>query len=347
MALLFPFLLLLSSPYAQAQQNITLGSSLTPEGPRSFWLSPSGDFAFGFRPIEGNTCSYLLAIWFNKINDKTVAWYAKTTDQDPSLVQVPSGSRLQLTSVGVLSLRDPTGTEMAQPSGETFNNSTDTILLTQVLTAPKMLRSRNMATDYSNGRFLLNLQTEGGVSLHFVAMPAKNLYDSYWSTDENATNLVFDASGRIYITTDNGTQINMTSRGIGSMGNYYHRATLDPDGAFRQYVYPKKVSNPQSQACTCWKKKMPLSNGKFDSSVTRTVLIKVPKNNSTQSENVDSSKWKKDKKYWIIGSALFLGGSVMTPNNLGLPLKAFTYAELERATSGFQEVLGTGASGIV
>jgi hypothetical protein len=59
---------------------------------------------------------------------------------------------------------------------------------------------------------------------------------------------VFDASGRIYITTDNGTQINLTSRGIGSMGNYYHRATLDPDGALRQYVYPKKVSNPQSQA---------------------------------------------------------------------------------------------------
>ncbi|PAN37199.1 hypothetical protein PAHAL_7G075300 [Panicum hallii] len=473
--LLFPFLLLLSSPYAQAQQNITLGSSLTPEGPSSFWLSPSGDFAFGFRPTEGNTSSYLLAIWFNKISDKTVAWYAKTTDQDPSRVQVPSGSRLQLTSVGVLSLRDPTGTE--------------------VLTAPKMLRSRIMATDYSNGRFLLNLQIDG-VSLHSVAMPTKNLYDSYWSTDGNTTNLVFDASGRIYITTDNGTQINLTSRGIGSMGNYYHRATLDPDGALRQYVYPKKVSNPQSQAwsvvgmepqniceamadngsgacgfnsycmlngttnqstcmcpaqysfideerkykgckpdfqsqscgsdeaaaimqfqiismdnvdwplsdyetytpitmdqcrqlcltdcfcalavfhdndSTCWKKKMPLSNGMFDSSVTRTVLIKVPTNNSTQSEHVDSSKWKKDRKYWIIGSALFLGGSVMviillisviifgayctitinevpnlqSPNNLGLPLKAFTYAELERATSGFQEVLGTGASGVV
>jgi len=115
--LLLPTILLLSSPYVQAQQNITLGSSLTPQGPNSFWLSPSGDFAFGFWPIEGNTSSYLLAVWFNKISDKTVAWHAKTTDPDPALVQVSSGSCLQLTSNGALSLQDPIGTEMALPSG--------------------------------------------------------------------------------------------------------------------------------------------------------------------------------------------------------------------------------------
>lgn len=115
--LLLPFLLLLSSPYVQAQQRITLGSSLTTQGPNSFWLSPSGDFAFGFRSIEGNTSSYLLAVWFNKISDKTVAWYAKTADPDPALVQVSSGSCLELTSSGALSLQDPTGKEMALPSG--------------------------------------------------------------------------------------------------------------------------------------------------------------------------------------------------------------------------------------
>jgi len=86
--LLLAFLLLLSSASVHAQQNITLGSSLTPQGPNRFWLSPSGDFAFGFRPIDGNTSSYLLAIWFNRISSKTVAWYAKTIDQDAALVQV-------------------------------------------------------------------------------------------------------------------------------------------------------------------------------------------------------------------------------------------------------------------
>jgi hypothetical protein len=47
--------LLLSISSAQAQVNITLGSSLTPQGPNTSWLSPSGDFAFGFRQLEGNS----------------------------------------------------------------------------------------------------------------------------------------------------------------------------------------------------------------------------------------------------------------------------------------------------
>ncbi|RLM64421.1 G-type lectin receptor kinase [Panicum miliaceum] len=127
------------------------------------------------------------------------------------------------------------------------------------------------------------------------------------------------------------------------------------------------------QSNTCWKKKMPLSNGNMGDNVERTLFVKVRKNNSTQSELVGSNKWKKDKKNWILGSSLFLGSSVLvnvllisvilfgayctitikeapslqSSNNIGLPLKAFTYIELEKATSGFREVLGTGASGIV
>ena len=157
--LLLSLLLLLSSTPLQAQQNITLNSSLTTQGPSTSWLSPSGDFAFGFRPIEGNTSFYLLAVWFNKIGNQTVAWYAKTADQDPAPVQVSSGSRLQLNSNGALSLQDSTGTEVWNPqivgasytamldSGnfvvaasdgstkwESFKNLTDTILPTQVLT---------------------------------------------------------------------------------------------------------------------------------------------------------------------------------------------------------------------
>ncbi|TKW03451.1 hypothetical protein SEVIR_7G024700v4 [Setaria viridis] len=520
--LLLPFLLLLSSPYVQAQQKITLGSSLTPQGPNSFWLSSYGDFAFGFRPIEGNTSSYLLTVWFNKISDKTVAWYARTADPDSSLVQVSSGSCLQLTSNGALSLQDPTGTEVWNPqvvgaayaamldTGNfilaaadgstkwgTFDNPADTILLTQVLTPETKLHSRIIATDYSNGRFHLNLQNNG-VFFYAVAVPSSPQHEYNWSMPGNTTNLVFNVTGMIYITLDNGTQIKITSGKISSTADYYHRATLDPDGVFRQYMYPKKFSNlytqawsvvdfkatnkyvprrsaaetqvssgtcgfnsysnvdvlnnqttcvclpqysfigeskgckpdfqPQScdfdeagateqfkfvtmsnvdwpqcdyeqhdnipndqcqQLCltdclcavavfrdsdnTCWKKKMPLTNNVVGDTVQRTVYIKVPKNNSQQPELLDSNRWKKDKKHWILGSSLFLGSSVLlnivlisvilfgtyctitikeipsvqSSNNVGLPLKAFNYAELEKATSGFQEVLGTGASGIV
>ncbi|XP_012703125.1 G-type lectin S-receptor-like serine/threonine-protein kinase LECRK4 [Setaria italica] len=270
--LLLSLLLLLSSTSLQAQQNITLGSSLTPEGPSSFWLSPSGDFAFGFRPIEGNTSSYLLAVWFDKTSDKTVVWYAKTNDPDPALVHVSSGSQLLLNSNGALSLQDPTGTEVWNPrvvgavyaamlnTGNfvlaaadgstkwgTFNNPADTILPTQVLTPGMKLRSRIIPTDYSNGRFLLDLQSIG-VFLYTVAVPSGKMYDYYWSMAGNTTKLVFNATGMVYITLDNGTQISVTSGVTGSMLDYYHRATFDPDGVFRQYRCPKKFSNLSSQA---------------------------------------------------------------------------------------------------
>lgn len=282
--ILFPVLLLLLSPTsAQAQKNITLGSTLAPQGPTSSWLSPSGDFAFGFRPIEGNSSFYLLAIWFNKISDRTVAWYAKTDsqgqDQDPTAVQVPSGSVLQLTSDGALLLRDPSGTEAWNPKvtsvasasmddtgnfvltgadgntkWQTFDVPSDTILPTQVLpcnpTRDKALRARLDTTDYSNGRFLLNVQTNGDLAFYPVAVPSGFKYTSYWSTDTagNGSELVFNETGRVYFALKDSTQINVTIGMMDSMENYFHRATLDPDGVFRQYIYPKNGKSSGQRA---------------------------------------------------------------------------------------------------
>uniref|UniRef100_A0A0E0P5U3 Bulb-type lectin domain-containing protein n=1 Tax=Oryza rufipogon TaxID=4529 RepID=A0A0E0P5U3_ORYRU len=114
-------LLLYCTKSAQAQLNISIGSSLTPQGVNNSWISPSADFAFGFRAVDGNSSSYLLAVWFNKIADKTVVWYARTSSNgkdDTIPVQVQSGSVLKLAD-GALSLRDPSGNEapMAQQSG--------------------------------------------------------------------------------------------------------------------------------------------------------------------------------------------------------------------------------------
>ncbi|RLM64826.1 G-type lectin S-receptor-like serine/threonine-protein kinase RLK1 [Panicum miliaceum] len=457
--LLLPLLLLLSSVSLQAQQNITLGSSLTPEGPSSYWLSPSGDFAFGFRPIEGNTSSYLLAVWFNKINDKTVAWYARTSSPEPSPVPVSSGSRLQLTSGGTLSLLNHTNSEVWTPqfvgaaayarmldSGNfvlaaadgstkwgTFNNPADTILLTQELNAPNTLYSRIITTDYSNGRFLLNLKNTG-VTLNSVAVPSGNQYDSYWSVLGNTTKMVFDPMGRVYIAMDNGTQINMTSGVVGSMVDYYHRATLDPDGVFRQYAYPKKVSDLRSQAWSmvglqppniCEALVAKLGSGicgfnsyrTFDGTNNQTTCM-CPEKYSCFDEERKYKGCKPDfqpqscdldetaavmqfqlktvynvnwpladyelynpitedqcrrlcltdcfcavavyndhdhacyKKRLPLSNGNMAGDVhatvlIKSTSNLGLPLKAFTYAELEKATNGFQEILGTGASGIV
>uniref|UniRef100_A0ACD5WQ15 Uncharacterized protein n=1 Tax=Avena sativa TaxID=4498 RepID=A0ACD5WQ15_AVESA len=527
-----PLLLLLGIPSAHAQVNITLGSSLTPRGPNTSWLSPSGDFAFGFWQLEGNS-SYLLAVWFNKIPEKTVAWYAKSSsDGQGRPVQVPSSSVLQLTKDGLLSLRDQSGDEVwsaRAPSvayarmldtgnfmlvgadgtakWETFDAPADTILPTQVLPLgqDKVLRSRLIATDYSNGRFLLAVQPDGNLVMYPIAEHSTFRYDAYWETDTvgNGSQLVFGETGTVYFTLKNGTQINITSAEGNSMVDFFQRATLDPDGVFRQYVYPKSskarslwslqwkaVSSipqnickavmvvPGSGACgfnsyctfdgtknqtsclcpqgykffdkerqykgcrpdfepqscdldeaaataqfemtpidrvdwplsdydqyspidetecrrlcvidcfcatavfdtnskTCWKKKLPLSNGNMADSVQRTVLIKVPRNNNSESQlGIGSSKWMKDKKYWILGSSLFFGSSVLVniflvsillfgtycgisinskqkiqPSQSSgssiLPPNIFTYNELEKATSGFREVLGSGASGTV
>ncbi|WVZ84086.1 hypothetical protein U9M48_031157 [Paspalum notatum var. saurae] len=505
--LLLPLLLLLSSSTPlQAQQNITLGSSLTPQGPNSFWLSPSGGFAFGFRPvIDGNTSSYLLAVWFNKTTDKTVAWYANTADPDAEVVQVSPGARLQLNSKGALSLQDSTGTEVWKPNAVgaayaamldtgnfvmvaadgstlwgTFDTPTDTILLTQEITPGMTLRSRIMPTDYSNGRFLLDMDSEY-VALYLVAVPSGYKEGYYWYIVGNITKLVFDAAGTIYTAMGNGTNITMTSGVPGSMAEYYHRATLDTDGVFRQYVYlkdsgqwsppawatvgfqPPDICQPmlslgsgtcgfnsyckfdgatnqtscfcppqysfidedrkykgckpdfQPQSCdmdeasammqfdltwenhvdwpladyetyqhitenqcqtlcltdcfcaatvyqeatsTCWKKKFPLSNGRMKYDVDRKFLLKLPKSNSSQIElqknnsfsqtelNI-SSKWKKDKTTYCTVTRIEVQPLQSSFNNLGLPLKAFTYAEFEEATNGFKEVTGTGASGVV
>ncbi|XP_051208071.1 G-type lectin S-receptor-like serine/threonine-protein kinase LECRK2 [Lolium perenne] len=527
------FLLLLSIASAQAQVNISRGSSLTPQGPNTSWLSPSGDFAFGFRQVEGNS-NYLLAVWFNKIPEKTVAWYAKSSsDGHDAPVQVPSSSVLELTAEGLLSLRDPSGDEVwsprvpsadyarmldtgdfmlvgadGTPKWETFDFPADTILPTQVLPVggqDKVLISRLLDTDYSNGRFLLAVQHDGNLVMYPIAENSTFPYTAYWASNTvgNGSQLVFNETGRVYFALKNWTQINITSAEGNSMGDFFHRATLQPDGVFRQYVYPKSTkakegiwrsqwnmvsSIPQNicqrvsgsvgsgacgfnsyctfdgtmnqtschcpqgydffdnerkykgckpdfvpQSCdldeaeaasqfemttingvdwpqsdyeqyspidenecrklcvvdcfcatavfdgstkTCWKKKLPLSNGNMADSVQRTVLIKVPKNNKTESQlSLGSSKWK-GRKYWILGTSLFLGSSVLvnilltsillfgtycgltinskkklqssqSSGSSLVPPKIFTLNELEKATTGFREVLGSGASGTV
>ncbi|XAR53376.1 Non-specific serine/threonine protein kinase [Bertholletia excelsa] len=90
-------------PFATAQ-NITLVSSLTANGSNSSWVSPSGDFAFGFRSIKTN--GYLLAIWFDKIPEKTIVWSAKVD------ALAEEGSKVQFTTDGKFMLLDPSGKQI-------------------------------------------------------------------------------------------------------------------------------------------------------------------------------------------------------------------------------------------
>ncbi|KAG6474609.1 hypothetical protein ZIOFF_068547 [Zingiber officinale] len=83
-----------------------MGSSLTPLGPNTSWLSPSGKFAFGFRPLPSDTSKFLLAVWFEKIADRTIVWYVNGDDP------VQDGAKVELTSDGRFSLEDHSGSEV-------------------------------------------------------------------------------------------------------------------------------------------------------------------------------------------------------------------------------------------
>ncbi|KAI3905661.1 hypothetical protein MKX01_036570 [Papaver californicum] len=108
----------------------------------------------------------------------------------------------------------------------------------------------------------------------------------------------------------------------------------------------------------CWNKKLPLSNGRFESGMNGKALTKVRRDNSFELGPYfpRSSGEKKDRSTFILVGSLLLGSSVFfnfmlknsqDPSVLRSNLRSFTYQELKEATDGFKEVLGRGAFGIV
>ncbi|GLU19434.1 hypothetical protein SLE2022_356860 [Rubroshorea leprosula] len=275
---LYLILLFLPPVYvvAQAYQNITLGSSLTAElNINSSWKSPSGDFAFGFQQIRAG--EFLLAIWFDKIPQKTIIWSANGA----KLVQ--EGSKIQLTTDGQFSLSDTRGEEVwaAKLTGsgvvsyaamldtgnfvlsnqdssiflwESFNLPTDTIVPTQIMIKRSVLFSRYAEMNYSRGKFTFQMQGDGNLVLYDTSFPLDSVPTPYWASD--TVNLgfqfVFNQSGYIYLADQNGSIIYyMTSNGASSSRDYYQRAILEYDGVFRHYVYPK-INDATARSPTNW-----------------------------------------------------------------------------------------------
>jgi len=271
LTLLIPTLLclqlhLLSLAFAN---NVTIGSKLSTDDNHA-WRSPSGHFAFGFRPLNNdtdpNTKLFMVAIWYDTIPDKTVVWSAKT---DNNLATAPTGSQVRITSSG-LTLADPKGDSIwttnlgtivslgsmldtgnfvllnqnSEHVWQSFQNPTDTLLPNQSLQLTHTLTSRFSHTNYTRGRFQLYFK-DGNVLLSPLAWPSTLQYDSYYELDASgaASKLVFDESGNIYVNTTNGTTIQpqgsqWNSSDLDPEVNYY-RATLDVSGVFTQYYHPR------------------------------------------------------------------------------------------------------------
>ncbi|XP_062083923.1 G-type lectin S-receptor-like serine/threonine-protein kinase LECRK3 [Humulus lupulus] len=265
------FMLLLCSSTAQAQRNISLGSSLTAANNNLFWESPYGHFAFGFQQIGKD--GFLLAIWFNKIPERTIAWSANRDN----LVQ--QGSKLELTKLGLV-LKDPKGNQiwasgisggdvaygamldtgnfvLANSSAhlwESFKEPTDTLLVGQTMSLNTRLVARYSKTNYSSGRFYFILQSDGNLMLYTRNSPLDATNSAYWpasDTPNNGFQLIFNQSGYLNLEDKNGSIV-YTLPSKGATRDFYQRATLEYDGVFRQYVCPKSSDQSSNGENMVW-----------------------------------------------------------------------------------------------
>ncbi|XP_065865927.1 G-type lectin S-receptor-like serine/threonine-protein kinase LECRK3 [Euphorbia lathyris] len=267
--LLLTLLLLSSSLFAQNTGQVNVGSSIT-AGDDEPWISPSEDFAFGFQQLE-NKDLYLLAIWYNKIPDRTIVWYAN--GDDPA----PTRSKVELTSDRGLVLTGPQGAEIWSSGGsvgeaayglmndtgnfmvkntageslwQSFEDPRDTLLPGQTLErGGRILNSRLRETNFSLGRFQFRLIPDGNGVLNFNNLPTGFAYGAYFWTDTvdtNASNaglrIVFNESGYLYVLRASNRRELITQGRVISAAEYYHRVILHFDGVLAQYSYPKNSS---------------------------------------------------------------------------------------------------------
>jgi hypothetical protein len=237
------------------------------------WTSRSGEFALGFRPVSGSQ-NFLLAVWFDKIQEKTIVWSANGNKP------APPSSQLKLTSNGEFVLDDPAGKTLWKPKTngskatcaamldngnfvildenyspiwESFKEPTDTILPGQILGMPSTLRAQQSETDYADGKFQLRLQVDGNLVLYLVSLPDEEALAPYWAAGTMGwkSQLVFDEAGYIYIKDLNTstTSYNLTKAVQNSNQKFYHLARIDNDGVFKLYKHPKNENTTSDASC--------------------------------------------------------------------------------------------------
>ncbi|KAF3968317.1 hypothetical protein CMV_007788 [Castanea mollissima] len=262
-----------------------------------FIKSPSGEFAFGFRPLESSEKKnqFLLAVWFNKTKDPTIVWSANGNKP------APEGSELKQSGKKFV-LNDPDQvSELWKPqmngssksscfvmldSGnlvildeqykiiwESFHEPTDTILPGQILPMNTSLRSHQSDTNYSDGRFEASLQLDGNFVLYYL-LPEKIRRPYYATmTMQWKSVLNFTEDGRMYILDANNStnSYSLTEKNSGSKESFYHMARIDPDGGFRLYRHPRKENptsdGPESCSSSSWNEVQSIPDdicGRFD-----------------------------------------------------------------------------------
>lgn len=280
MSFLFPYLLYAFLPSllltaAQSSNNVTTGSSITAgANPSSFWASPSKEFCFGFQEIEPG--SFLLATWFDAIPEKTITWSANRDHL------APRGSKVELTREKGLVLSDPSGqqiwqaklggnggqlgygalldtgnfvltTQVGSALWQSFDEPTDTILPTQLLNLGAQLIAQFSQKNYSSGRFMMQLGTDGNLGLYTTDYPLFDAVNTAYfssSTQGSGYQVVFNQTGLVYLVANNGSILSQLFSDELPKQGFYQRVILEYDGVLRHYIYPKSSSS--SSISTGW-----------------------------------------------------------------------------------------------
>ncbi|KAB2069257.1 hypothetical protein ES319_A08G085300v1 [Gossypium barbadense] len=237
------------------------------------WLSSSNHFALGFHQLE-NKDQFLLAIWYYKIPNRTIVWYAN--GDKPA----PRRSKVELTADQGLVLTDPNGLliwrsdfatgEVAfatmndtgnfvvysdsESLWESFNNPTDTLLPTQVIDRGGLLSSRHKENNFSKGRFQFRLLPDGNAVLNSINLESNFTYVAYYISgtydQQNSSNSGFqvrlDQDGSFYVLRGNNQTHSLSVGDEAPSADYHYRATLNFDGVLTLSSYPKNTGSSRN-----------------------------------------------------------------------------------------------------
>nr|DAD22588.1 TPA_asm: hypothetical protein HUJ06_024051 [Nelumbo nucifera] len=258
------FLFLFFSTLTAAQptsSKINLGSSLSPTT-NSSWLSPSGNFAFGFYQYANG---YAVSIWFAGAPTETVVWIANRDDpplqQDARLVLTSDGKLVPQTtapqpksiaetsqSASWASMLDTGNFVLYNSRGnvllwQSFDFPTDTLFPGRSLVVEGKLFSSISVTNHSTGRFYIRMQSDGNLVQYLTG--DERASTSYYASDtccrqDNATTLNFTDDGSLYLQniTTGANIMTLYSGGFRCHNNgiVSCRWTIDVDGILRLYV---------------------------------------------------------------------------------------------------------------